>query len=109
MSKKIYCIAEFAPKHGCEQELFEALMGLEPLSSREDGCIKYKVTRQIKHPQALSESKFSIVFHEEWASVEDFDLHCSKPYMVEFFNKYVENADTSIIDDCSIRVFSDEI
>ena len=109
MSKKLYCIAEFAPKAGREQELFNVLMGLEPLTLREDGCVRYRVTRQIKHPQAPTESKFSIVFNEEWASVEAFELHCQQPYLTEFFGKYVESPETSLVDDCNVRVFSDEI
>ena len=62
MSKKIYCIAEFAPAAGHEQELFEQLMSLEPLTLRENGCLRYRVTRQITHPQAPTQSKFSIMF-----------------------------------------------
>lgn len=108
MSQRIYCIAEFEPKKGYEQELFEKLMSLESLTLRENGCIRYRVTRQIKHPQAPSESKFSIVFNEEWANIEAFDLHCAKPYIVEFFDKYVENPNSAIIADCNVRVFSDE-
>lgn len=45
MSKKVYCIAQFQPKAGREQELFEALQALEPNTLREDGCIQYIVTR----------------------------------------------------------------
>jgi quinol monooxygenase YgiN len=48
MTSRIYCIAEFEPKLGHEQELFEKLTSLEPLALREDGCVRYRVTRQIK-------------------------------------------------------------
>lgn len=109
MSSRIYCIAEFAPKAGKEQELFKELMSLEPMTLREDGCVRYRVTRQVEHPEAATQSKFSIVFNEEWSNRETFDLHCKKPYIVEFFSKCVENAETSLVTDCSVRVFSDEI
>lgn len=109
MSKRIYCIAEFAPKAGREQELFELFTTLEPLSLREDGCIRYRVTRQIKHPSAPTESRFTLVFHEEWASIEAFELHCQQSYLVDFFAKYVENPQTSLVADSSVRIFSDEI
>ena len=108
MSSRLYCIAEFEPKAGAEQELFEKLATLESLSLREDGCIRYRVTRQIKHPQAPSESKFPIMFNEEWASREVFDIHCAQPYLTEFFKKYVETPETSLVKDCSVRIFSDE-
>lgn len=109
MSKRIYCIAEFAPKSGREQELFDLLVGLEPLSLREDGCIRYRVTRQINHPSAPTESKFTLVFNEEWASIEAFELHCEQAYVVDFFTKYVQDPQTSLVDDSNVRIFSDEI
>ena len=86
MTSRIYCIAEFEPKLGHEQELFEKLTSLEPLALREDGCVRYRVTRQIKHPQAMQESKFSIMFNEEWASIEAFEEHCAQPYLVDFLS-----------------------
>ena len=39
MSSIVYCVAEFKAKKGKEQELFEALMALEPITYLEDGCI----------------------------------------------------------------------
>ena len=109
MTSRIYCIAEFEPKPGHEQELFEKLTSLEPLALREDGCVRYRVTRQIKHPQAPQESKFSIVFNEEWASIEAFEAHCAQQYLVDFFQRYVGNPETSIAADCTVRLFNDEI
>ena len=109
MSKKIYCIAEFAPVAGREQELFEKLMSLEPLALREDGCLRYRVTRQVSHPQVPLQAKFPIMFNEEWASLEAFEAHSAQPYLTEFFNKYIQDPATSITADCSVRIFSDEI
>ncbi len=109
MSKKIYCIAEFEPVVGHEQELFEKLLSLEPLALREDGCLRYRVTRQLDHPQAPLHAKFSIMFNEEWASLEAFDAHSAQPYLIEFFNKYIQDPATSITADCRVRIFSDEV
>lgn len=47
MSKKVYCIAQFLPKPGQEQALFQVLQALEPNTLREDGCQQYIVTRHI--------------------------------------------------------------
>lgn len=109
MSSIVYCIAEFAPKIGCEEKLFNLLTSLEPLALREDGCLKYRVTRQINHPAANTASKFSLVFHEEWASIDAFNEHGAQPYIVNFFKTYVETPETSLVDDFSLRIFSDEI
>ncbi|MGL5502560.1 MAG: putative quinol monooxygenase, partial [Aeromonas veronii] len=43
MSKKVYCIAQFLPKPGQEQALFQVLQALEPNTLREDGCLQYRV------------------------------------------------------------------
>ncbi len=52
MSKKVYCIAQFLPKPGQEQALFQVLQALEPNTLREDGCLQYRVTRHIPSPFA---------------------------------------------------------
>ena len=106
MSKRIYCLAVFAPKTGCEQELFELFMQLEPLALREDGCIRYRVTREIN---AAPNTKYSIAFHEEWASIEAFEEHSRQSYITEFFGEYAGEVPTSLIDDFSVRIFSDVI
>jgi len=65
MSRKVYCIAQFLPKPGQEQALFQVLQALEPNTLREDGCLQYRVTRHIPSPFAEGES-FPIVFNEIW-------------------------------------------
>ncbi len=47
MSKILYCIAQFTPKEGKFDLLFETLKALEPDTLREEGCISYRVTKQI--------------------------------------------------------------
>jgi len=48
MSKIIYCIAQFTPKAGKMDTLFNVLKNLEPNTLREEGCLNYRVTQQIK-------------------------------------------------------------
>ena len=86
MSKIIYCIAGFTPKNGKEDELFNRLKALEPNTLREDGCLSYRVTKHIKNEFATGEF-MPIVFNESWASVEDFEKHCQRDEIVEFFQK----------------------
>lgn len=106
MSSKVYCIAEFLPKAGQEQALFEVLRSLEPQTLREDGCIQYRVTRQIASTFAEG-TGFPIVFNEIWASMADFELHCQKDYIVNFFQNYCL-AEDGLAQDWNVRVFSDE-
>ncbi|KAJ6644971.1 Succinyl-diaminopimelate desuccinylase [Pseudolycoriella hygida] len=108
MSSRLYLIAELMAKPGKEEELFKVLLGLEPLTLREDGCIRYRVTRQIYHPVSTTESKFTIMFNEEWANKTALDTHLEKPYMKEFVDKYIKSPDTSLVSDINIRIFSDE-
>lgn len=106
MSSKVYCIAEFLPKEGQEQALFETLRALEPQTLREDGCIQYRVTRQISSSFAEG-TGFPIVFNEIWASMEDFELHCQKDYIVNFFQRYCLD-EKGLAAKWNVRVFSDE-
>lgn len=106
MSKKIYCIASFKAKEGKEQELFEVLRSLEPQTTREDGCIQYIVTKHIQNPYATGTS-FPIVFNEIWASKEDFEEHCNKPYITNFFQSQCVD-ENGLVEDFNVCVYSDE-
>jgi quinol monooxygenase YgiN len=86
MSKILYCIAQFTPKEGKFEELFEKLKALEPDTLREEGCLSYRVTKKIENPFAPGES-MPIVFNEKWASVEAFEEHCRREAIVEFFEQ----------------------
>jgi quinol monooxygenase YgiN len=109
MSSIVYCVAEFKAKKGKEQELFEALMALEPITYREDGCIQYMVTRQIESSFALGVSKYNIVLLEKFINKEAFEWHNSQSYIKDFFNKYIANDTTSIVEDFNVRLFSDKV
>jgi quinol monooxygenase YgiN len=106
MSSKVYCIAEFAPKVGKEQQLFETLRALEPLTQREDGCIRYTITRQIQSPFAEG-SGLPIVFNECWQNMQAFESHCQQDYIVDFFQTCCLSED-GLAAEWNVRVFSDE-
>jgi quinol monooxygenase YgiN len=106
MSKIIYCIAQFTPKVGKFDELFEKLKALEPDTLREDGCLRYRVTKHITNPYATGES-MPIVFNEAWASVEDFERHCQRDAIVEFFENECLS-DNGLVAQYNVTVYSDE-
>ena len=106
MSSKVYCSAQFQPKAGKEAELFKVLQSLEPNSQREDGCIQYTVTRQIKSTFAEGKS-FPIVFNEIWKDMAAFEAHCQRKEIVDFFERYCL-AEDGLAAEWNVCVFSDE-
>ncbi|WP_029933615.1 putative quinol monooxygenase [Thiomicrospira pelophila] len=106
MSKKVYCLAQFLPKKGKEPELFKILQSLEPNTLREDGCIQYRVTRQISSPFADGES-FPLVFNEIWQSMAHFEAHCQRPEIVNFFQTYCVS-ETGLAAKWNVCVYTDE-
>lgn len=106
MSKKVYCLAQFLPKPGKEQDLFALLQSLEPNTLREDGCIQYRVTRHIKSPFADGDS-FPIVFNEIWQDMTCFEAHCQRQEIVDFFQRYCL-AEDGWVAKWNVCVYSDE-
>ncbi|MFP8967232.1 putative quinol monooxygenase [Pokkaliibacter sp. CJK22405] len=106
MSSKVYCVAQFQPKEGKQEELFAILQALEPNTLREDGCISYRVTRQVESPFANGES-FPIVFHEVWANTAAFEAHCQRKEIVSFFENQCV-ADDGLVAKNNVCVYSDE-
>ena len=106
MSKKVYCIAQFLPKAGQEQALFQVLQALEPNTLREDGCLQYRVTRHIASPFAEGES-FPIVFNEIWQDMASFEAHCQRAEIKTFFERYCL-ADDGLAAKWNVCVYSDE-
>lgn len=107
MSSKVYCIAQFQPKAGKENELFKILQGLEPNTLREDGCIQYRVTKLIKSPFAEGKS-MPIVFNEIWQDMSSFEKHCQRDEIIKFFQTYCLAKD-GLAEDWNITVYKDEI
>lgn len=85
---KVYCTAFFEAKEGREEELFNALKGLEEETHKEKGCIQYKVMKCIENEFSAGEfgKKYNILFNEIWESVEDFNKHNQSDHVIKFFN-----------------------
>ncbi|GAA6170597.1 putative quinol monooxygenase [Colwellia sp. KU-HH00111] len=106
MSQRVYVLAQFQPKAGKEQALFNTLKALEPDSYREQGCIQYTVTRQIDHESA-SRNNFSIVFNEIWASAQDWAAHGRRQQIQQFFENEVTNPE-GLVADVMVTAYTDE-
>lgn len=106
MSKKVYCLAQFLPKPGKEAELFQVLQSLEPNTLREDGCLQYRVTRQIASPFAPGQS-FPIVFNEIWQDLAAFEAHCQRHEIQQFFQRYCL-AEDGLAAQWNVCIYSDE-
>ena len=106
MSKKLYCVAQFEPKKGKEEELFATLKALEPNSLREDGCVQYVVTKH--YPNRFAEGEaYSIVFHEIWADEQSFECHCQRDEIVAFFEKECLSKD-GLVEQYNVTTYKDE-
>jgi quinol monooxygenase YgiN len=106
LSKKVYCLAQFLPKPGQEQALFQVLQQLEPNTLREEGCLQYRVTRHIQSAFAEGTS-YPIVFNEIWADMASFEAHCQRSEIKKFFDKYCL-AEDGLAADWNVCVYSDE-
>ena len=106
MSSKVYCVAQFLPKEGQEKALFEVLQSLEPNTLREDGCLQYRVTRQVMSPFADGK-RFPIAFHEQWADMASFEAHCQRKEIAAFFEQYCQ-ADEGLAADWNVCIYTDE-
>ena len=106
MSKILYCIAQFTPKVGKFDILFETLKALESDTLREEGCLRYRVTKQIANPFAEGTS-MPIVFNEAWETVEDFERHCQREGIVDFFEKECLSED-GLVEAYNVTAYMDE-
>jgi quinol monooxygenase YgiN len=106
MSARVYCIAQFEPKAGAEQALFDCLQSLEPNTLREDGCLQYRVTRHIASPLATGES-MPLVFNEIWRDMASFEAHCQRAEIKAFFAHHCGSSD-GLAARWNVCVYSDE-
>lgn len=107
MSKKVYCLARFRAKEGKDDKLFEVLKSLEPDTLREDGCLRYIVTRRIESEYAGGSDDYSIVFNEIWADKESFEAHCNRRAIKEFFERECL-AEDGLVEAWDVNVYTDE-
>jgi len=106
MSKILYCIAQFTPKEGKFDILFETLKALEADTLREEGCLRYRVTKQIENTFAEGKS-MPIVFNEAWETVEDFERHCQRKGIVDFFEKECLS-ESGLVESYNVTAYYDE-
>ncbi len=106
MTSRVYVIAQFKPKPGKASALFEVLKALEPDSCREEGCIQYRLTRQIDHPSA-SRNEYPIVFNEIWKDAEAWSAHGRRMQIQQFFETQVQD-EAGLVEDVIVTAYSDE-
>ena len=107
MSDHVFVVSEWQPKDGKDQELWQRFKQLMQQSKSESGCVRAHATRQIKHPGSPSESPFTIVLLQEYIDVSAFDAHCAEDYVTGFFNDFIENESTALVEDWRCRLFTE--
>lgn len=109
MSGHVFVVSEWLPKEDCEQELWEGLKKIMALTKeKEKGCLRAHATRQIPHPGAPGKSKYQIILLQEYVDIKAFDVHCKADYVTEYFKKYIDDEETSLVKDWRVRLFSGE-
>jgi quinol monooxygenase YgiN len=109
MSNHVFVVSEWLPKEHCEQELWNHCKKIMALTlENESGCIRAHATKQISHPGSPGKSHYKIVLLQEYVDIKAFDIHCNAAYVTNFFRKFIENEDTSIVQDWRCRLFSEE-
>jgi quinol monooxygenase YgiN len=104
MSSHVLVVSEWLSKDNNDQKLFESFKKLASLTlEKEEGCIKYHVTRQINHPATKGESKYDLLLIQEYVNLEAFDIHCQSEHVAEFVKNNFD-----IIEDWRCRIFSEE-
>lgn len=108
MSKHVFVVSEWIAKENHEEELLDCFKKLlAKTMEQEEGCVKARVTQQITHPGAPTQSEYTIVLLQEYVSLEAFDHHCKSAYVADFFKTYIEDKKTSIVKDWRCRLFSE--
>lgn len=109
MSEHVFVVSEWLPKKNREKELWDKFKELLSLTKqKEKGCLRAHVTRQIAHPGSPGKSKYTIILLQEYVNTKAFDIHCEADYVKEFVKKYIDNSETSIVEDWQCRLFSED-
>jgi hypothetical protein len=48
------------------------------------------------------------VSFQEYKNLDAFETHCKSDYVAEFFNTYVQNENSGIVEDWTCRLFNEE-
>ena len=75
------------------------------LTSAEKGCVSAHATKQIAHPNAPTQSKYTIVLFQEYVDREAFDIHCSADYVKCAIYDLIENKETALGAEWQVRLF----
>jgi quinol monooxygenase YgiN len=73
----ITVVAVMKAKPGQEEKLRSAALALVEPTRREEGCIQYDLHAHLTDPGSL-------VFYENWTSVEHLDRHGVSPHLTAF-------------------------
>ncbi len=108
MTEHVFVISEWLPKENQEKKLWEQFKKLLALTlEKEKGCLRAHVTRQVAHLGSPGKSKYTIVLLQEYKNIQSFDVHCAADYVVNFFNQYIDNQKTTIVENWRCRLFSE--
>lgn len=107
MSGHVFVVSEWLPKENKDQDFWKHAKSIMALTSREKGCLRAHATRQLTHPGATGTSKYTFVLLQEYVNIQAFEAHCRADYVTDFFRKYVENEDTSIVKEWTCRLFGE--
>lgn len=104
MSSHVLVVSEWLSKENNDQKLFESFKKLASLTlEKEQGCLKYNVTRQISHPGTKGQSKYTILLIQEYVNIEAFDSHCKSEHVSDFIENHL-----NLVEDWRCRIFSEE-
>ena len=87
-------VAIFVAKPGLEEQLDQLLRGVVDTTLREEGCIRYELTRDSQNPRRF-------VFIEEWESQAHLDRHLAAPHLQALSAQlpaHIESADVIVLD-----------
>ena len=97
---KVTVLALMKAAAGREDEVLSEMQALIAPTRGEEGCINYDLHRSLDDPAQF-------MFHENWRSKQDLDMHLAKPYLVRFLNlaadMLVEPAQVSIWEEISSK------
>ena len=77
---RIYIVAEFHAKAGCEERLSEALRAVVEPTRAEPGCIEIQVCRALRDPATF-------FIQSAWTDEGEFEKHAVLPHTTVFLSR----------------------
>lgn len=97
----IHCVARFKAKTNKLELLVKSLQELIPLTLAESGCLNYALTKEVPYDGSYDDA-WDICLIELWKTRADFDIHCNKPYIKDFFIEIAPN----LVEKADVRLYS---